>query len=151
MTRSRSAASPRTAGRVSETSLSTVRARSPRLAERGGDDLFEVHLAHHRLEDAGLQAAHVEQVAHERVQSVGFVLDRAEELVDVGLAPGDVGLAQARRRGLDPGERSSQVVGNRLQERSAQFVGLTERGGGRGFRRETHPLAQRGQFARRTR
>ena len=48
--------------------------------DRGGYHLFEVHRPEHRLQHAGLQAAHVEQVRHERGEAIGFVFDRLEEL-----------------------------------------------------------------------
>ena len=117
-----------TGGSVSETSLSTVRARSPRLAERGGHDLFEVHLAHHRFERRRLAAgscrAGCPTSALRRSASSSIV---REELVLVGLVPRDVGLAQARCRGLDRCERCPQVVRHRLQQRGAQLVRLSER------------------------
>ena len=43
--------------------------------------------------------------------------------------PGDVGLAEAVDRRLDPGERGAQVVGDGLEQGAAQLVGLGEGGG----------------------
>ena len=52
--------------------------------DRGGHDLLEVHRPQRRLQHAGLQAAHVEQVRHQRGEAVGLLLDGLEEL---GLGP----------------------------------------------------------------
>ena len=61
-------------------------------------------------------------------------------------APRDVRLPQARRRRLDGGEGSAEVVRYRLEQRGAQLVRLPERRGRRGVGREPGPLAQRGEL-----
>ena len=80
-------------------------------------------------ERAGLEPAHVEQVADERVEPVGFVVDRLEQLVRGGRVERDVLREQARRRGLDRRERRAQVVAHGREQRGAQLVGLRQRRG----------------------
>src|SRR5262245_31632162 len=104
--RSSSAASACTRGSVSSTLTSTRWARS---ASRW-NDLLETDVTHHELECPALEAAHVEQVAHERVQSVGFLVDRRQKLVGRLRRPLNVLLEQARRRRLDRRQRRSEVV-----------------------------------------
>ena len=67
----------RPAASDSETSVSTTARAFAEARERGRHDFLEVDLAHDRIDRPGLQAAHVEQVADERVEAIGFVLDRA--------------------------------------------------------------------------
>ena len=105
-----------------------------------------MHGPQQRFDDAGLEPAHVEQVPDERVQAIGLVLDRVEELRDVLVAPLDVGLAQARHRRLDRRERRPQVVGHGLQQRGAQLVRLAERRRGCRLRAEAGAFARRGQL-----
>ena len=50
---------------------------------------------------AGLEAAHVEQVADQAVEAVGLLLDGAQELRLLLGRPGDLPLAEAADRGLD--------------------------------------------------
>ena len=69
--------------------------------QRPGHDLLEPDVAEHELQRAGLQAAHVEQVADEVVEPVGLLVDRLEKLVYRVSGPDDVTLQQARDRGLD--------------------------------------------------
>ena len=71
-----------TRGSVSATSTSTRSALAPRLASAAGDDLVERRPARARdVERAGLEPAHVEQVADEVVEPVGLLVDRLQELV----------------------------------------------------------------------
>src|SRR5215475_10120703 len=78
--------------------------------DRGGDDLLETDIAHHELEGTALEAAHVEQVADERVQAVGLLVDGCQELVGRLRRPLDVLLQQARGCGLDRRQRRPQIV-----------------------------------------
>ena len=126
-TRSRSAASARTAGNVSERRTSTFAARATEARERGGHDLFECDRFEGWGEHPGVDPAHAEQVLDEACQSIGLVVDRGEEFCFVAIRPVDVGLAQARDRRLDRRERRAQIVGDRLEEGAAQVVRLRER------------------------
>ena len=73
-------------------------------------------------ERAGLEAAHVEQVADEAVEPVGLLVDGDEERSRCVVGPGDVVLEQARHRRLDRRERRAQVVATRAEQRGAQVV-----------------------------
>jgi two-component system sensor histidine kinase KdpD len=46
----------------------------------GEDDLLEADRPHDELEGTGLESAHVQQVADERVEAIGLLIDRREEL-----------------------------------------------------------------------
>ena len=128
MARSSSAASARTRGSVSSTSTST-RSAWVRPAERDGQHLVETDVAHHELERAGLQPAHVEQVADEVVEPVSALVDGLEQLPGGGGREVDVALQQAADRRLDRRQRRPQVVRHRREQRGAQLVGLRQPGG----------------------
>ena len=91
-----------------------------------------------------MQAAHVQQVADERVQPVGVVVDRGHQRRLVGLAPLHVGLAQAAGAGLDRGQRRAQVMADRRQQRGAHPVALGQRLGLRGLGPQPLPVQRRG-------
>ena len=85
ITRSSNAASPlHRRERLGDVASRRARARSPRLASAAGTTSSRCTSRTIGFDHAGLQAAHVEQVADERVEPIGFVLDRREELGDVG-------------------------------------------------------------------
>ena len=90
-----------------------------------------------------MQAAHVQQVADERVQPVGVVLDGGQQGRLVRLAPLHVGLAQAAGAGLDRGQRGAQVMADRGQQRGAHPVALGQRLGLSGL--GAQPLAVQGR------
>ena len=71
--------------------------------------------AQERLQRPGVQAAHVEQVADQRVEPVGVLLDGGQQLGLVVLGPFHVGLPQAADAGLDRGQRRAQVVADRAR------------------------------------
>ena len=119
---------PRVAA-ISGTSTVTCAAAVAEAGDRRGHDLLEADGPQGGGDGAGLDAAHVEQVDHQRGQPVGLVLDGGEELVAVLVRPVDVGLAEAAGRRLDPRQRRAQVVRHRLQQRAAQLVGLGQRRG----------------------
>ena len=96
-------------------------------AQRHRGDLVHRGRAQERLKRPGLQAAHVEQVADERVEPVGVLLDVGEQLGLVLGGPAHVGLPQARHARLDRGERRAQVVAHRAQQRGPHPVALRER------------------------
>ena len=74
------------------------------------------------VERAGLEPAHVEQVADEGVEAVGLLVDRDEELVSRLGRPFDVLLQKARHRCLDPRERRAEVVRDGREDRCAQVA-----------------------------
>ena len=88
-------------------------------------------------EHPGLEAAHVEKIRHERVQPVGFGVDRLAERLHLGRRPLDVGAQQARRSGLDVGERCAQVVRDGREQCVAQIVCLGQGRSRRGFGLQT--------------
>ena len=108
-------------------------------------------VAHHELQRAGLQPAHVEQVADEVVEPVGRLVDGLEELA---ASPSgvqvDVALQQARDRRLDRRQRRAQVVGHRREQRGAQLVRLREPVGARGVGAQRALLRPRSPPGRRT-
>ncbi len=91
--------------------------------ERGRDDLVDPHRRQADVERAGLEAAHVEKVADERVEAVRLLVDRDEELVARLGRPLHVLLEEARDRGLDPRERRAEVVRDGGEDRGAQVAG----------------------------
>ena len=120
--------------------------------ERGGDDLVDADRRQADVERAGLEPAHVEQVADERVEPVGLLVDRGEELASCLGRPVDVVLEQARHRRLDRRERRAQVVRDGGEERRAQLVGGGEAAGvGRLGLELARAASDDGELARRTR
>ena len=148
ITRSSNAASPCTGGSDSETSVSTPRARSPRLASAAGTTssrctsrtIGSITPACNRLMSSKLPTS-----ALSRSASSSIV---ARNCGDVGRAPLHVGLTQARRGGLDGSERRPQVVRHGLQQRGAQFVRLAEGRCRRGLLRQAGAFAHRRELGR---
>src|SRR5581483_10794944 len=91
-------------------------------------------------ERAGLQAAHVEQVADERVEPFRLVVDRLQQRLARGRIPLHVVGQQAGGGGPDRRERRAQVVADGGQQRGAQLVRLRERGRARRLRLQTASL-----------
>ncbi len=123
ITRSRSTASPSTGARDSDTSLSTNRARSPRLASAAGTTSSRCTSRTIGSTAPACRRLMSSRLPDERVEAIGFVLDRREELVLVLLVPRDVRLPQTRSRGLDrrrgvSGDRATPPAGARLAARS---------------------------------
>ena len=103
-------------------------------------DLVEADGERVGLHHAGLEAAHVEQVADDGVEAVGLLVDGLEE-VPLGLGgPVDVVLQQAGGRRLDGGERRAQVVGHGPQDGGAEPVALGRGGGLGGLALEPAPF-----------
>ena len=75
-----------------------VVAASGQARERPQHHLVEADPARREAQHAALDAAHVEQVAHQVGEPVGLLLDRREELVTLRVGPVDVALAQRARR-----------------------------------------------------
>ena len=73
-----------------------------------------------------MQAAHVEQVADERVEPVRVLLDGGQQVGLVGFGPLHVGLPQAADRRLDRGQRGAQVVTDRGEQRGPHPVAFGE-------------------------
>ena len=154
-TRSSRPGSARTIGMPSGTSIRrSAGASRPRSATGATSSI--VIGAQERLQRAGVQAAHVEQVADQPVEPVGVLLDGGEQRLFVGLGPGHVGLAQAADAGLDRGQRRAQVVADRGEQRGPHPVALGQRlglgglgaqpfpvEGGGGLRREAGQQARR--------
>ena len=66
--------------------------------ECGREDLLEPDRHRADLERASLDPAHVEEVPDERVEPVGLLVDRVQELAPLVVRPLDVLLEEARRR-----------------------------------------------------
>ena len=143
-TRSSSAGSAWTGG-TSSARRRPRHGRAGQAGERGGDDLLEGRRPEQGRDGAGVDAGHVEEVVDEVGEPVGLVLDRLEELGGLLRGPGDVGLAEAVDRRLDPGERGAQVVGDRLEQSAAQLVRFGEGGclGGLGVESRRSRAAER--------
>ena len=78
-------------------------------------------------ERAGLDARHVEEIAHEAAHVLGLVVDDAEELAHLGGVQA-AGIVQERAgRALDRGQRYLQLVADHGQELRPQPIQLLER------------------------
>ena len=78
-------------------------------------------------ERAGLDARHVEEIAHEAAHVLGLVVDDAEELAHLGGVQA-AGIVQERAgRALDRGQRYLQLVADHAQELRPQPIELLER------------------------
>ena len=97
--------------------------------ERLGDQLIERQGDGTKLQRAGLNPGHVEEVGDEPGQPIRLQLDQFEQLVPVGrieLAPD---LPQARNGRLDGGQRRPQIMGGRSHESAAPAIDLLEQAG----------------------
>ena len=116
-------------GRARSTAATAAGTTSPRSTGRGDGD-----------QRPGLQPRHVEQVADERVEPVGGVLDGRLELGLVLRREGHLRRAQAADRGLDAGQRGAQVVRHRREQRGAGRAVAGQRRGLAGGLLERAPL-----------
>ena len=91
-----------------------------------------------------MQAAHVEQVADQRVQPVGVLLDGGEKFGFIRRRPGHVGLPQAADRRLDRGERGAQVVADRGEQCGPHPVPFGQRLGLGGLGAQPFPVERGG-------
>ena len=95
------------------------------------DEVLDVEDLEARTERAGLDPAHVEQVADEAVEALGLEVDRPGRGATLVVGPGDLGIHQAAGRGADRGERRAQVVRHRIEERVLEGLALPgDLGGG---------------------
>ena len=97
--------------------------------QRGTDDLGDIHQIELQLDRAGFEAGHVEQIADEAVEALGLVLQGGEQLVAIALVILVGVAAQARHGAEDRGERRSQIMRDRGQERGAQPLGFGQHAG----------------------
>ncbi len=127
--RSRSTGSVRTRGSVGLDIHGHVPTAWPEARHGGGDQLVHVGALVEDVHRTGLQAAHVEQVLDQAVQSVGFVIDGLEQ--DVGLVgpEGELVREEARRRRFDRRQRGAQVMAHRGQQGRPQLIGPCQRVG----------------------
>ena len=114
---------PATRGSVSSSSMSTRVGRAAQAGERGRHDLLVADGTELEAQRSALEAAHVEQVADERVEAVALLVDGPEELEGGLLAPVDVALQEAGDRRLDRCQRAAEVVGHGPEQRHPQLVG----------------------------
>ena len=84
--------------------------------------LVEADLVDVQVHRARLDPAHVEEVRDERVEPVGTLFDRGEQLLLDVRGPVEARLTQARHGGLDRCQRSTEVVGDGCEQRGAEFV-----------------------------
>ena len=108
--------------RLVDVDVDAPRPAGPRLASAAGITSSTPTGGEADVERAGLEPAHVEQVADEGVEAVGLLVDRDEELVLLVRRPRDVVLEQARHRGLDPRERRAEVVRDRGEDRRPELA-----------------------------
>ena len=94
--------------------------------ERGRDDLVEADGSGGDLQGAGLEAAHVQQVADEPVEAVRLRIDRREEVLPVRLRPVDLVVEQRRHGRLDTGEGRAEVVRDGREDREPEVVDALE-------------------------
>ena len=126
--RSSSAGSATTGGSVSATSTSTLRAARAEAASAAGTTSSSADGAGVDVERAGLEPAHVEQVADEGVEPVGLLVDRARGTRRCApRCQSTSSLQQARDRRLDRRERRAQVVGDRCRSAVRSSFGVGER------------------------
>ena len=90
--------------------------RCPGAADRGEGDLLDTDRLELDVQRRRLQATHVEQVADDRRQPIGLLLDGLVELGDRVRRPVDVALTKAGDRRLDRRQGGAQVVGDGLQQ-----------------------------------
>ena len=106
-------------------STSTATWFTPRAQAVDGriDQLGDVGALVEDVHRAGLETAHVQEVLHQGVQTVGFVVDGLEQ--DPGLVGSELELVgeQAGRRRLDRSQRCAEVVAHSGQQRRPQLVG----------------------------
>ena len=126
--RSSSAGSTSTGGSVSGTATATWAGSCSSDAEGRRRRRPRGRRAGWRPHRAGVEAAHVEEVADEAVQPVGFGVDGLGELAALLDVPRHVGLEEARGRRLDRRQRRAEVVADGLEQRGAELVGLGQPG-----------------------
>ena len=98
--------------------------RAPRLASAAGTTSSSPTGARASSTRAGLQPAHVEQVADEGVEPVGLLVDRRRGTRRGLVGPVDVVLEEAGDRRLDRRQRRAQVVRHGGAERGPELVRL---------------------------
>ena len=81
--------------------------------QRGRNDLFEGDRTQDQFHGAGLEPAHVEQVADHAIEPVGRGLDVVEQHATIIVGEGHVGVKQSGGRRLDGGERRTEIVRDR--------------------------------------
>ena len=142
-TRSSSPGSVRTSGSSSGTDSCTAGA-AVQAAQGHRRDLVDRRRPQERLQRAGGQPAHVEQVADQRVQPVGGLLDGGQQR---GLDRAAVHCTSVCRSvltlALIDGQRRAQVVADRGEQRGAHPVALGQGLGLRGLGAQPVPV-QRG-------
>ena len=72
-----------------------------------------------------MQATGIEQVGDQAGQPIAVVIDVRQELPLLLGLPVNVGLHQARHRGLDTSQRGAQVVRDRPEQAGAQRISLS--------------------------
>ena len=122
---------------------STSRCRATSAAQRCArrpDHLRHLGRLQPRLQRAGLEPGHVEQVADEAVQPLGLVLRRLQQLGPRLRVQRRIVAAQAGDGAEDRGQRRAQVVADRGQQRRAQPLGLRQHADLVDILGQPHPL-----------
>ena len=118
------------------------RGRRAKFVQRQGYGVLQADRGGRDAEDAGLEPAHVQQVADQPGEPVQRLLGGLQQLLAVGLVELDVVAAQAGHRRLRRRQRRTQVVADRGEQRGAHPVRGGQRPGGGGLLGEPL-LAQR--------
>ena len=93
------------------------------------DNFGNVYQIELQLDRPGFEPCHVEQVANEAIEALGFAFQGGKQfiafdrVVFVDIAP------QARYGAEDRGERGSQIMRDRGQQRGTQSLGLGQHTG----------------------
>ena len=127
------------------------RGRRVQVVQRAGHDLVQPDRAREHGQRAGLQPAHVQQVADQVGEPVQRLVRGGEQLVAVLGRPVHVRRAQAGDRGLRGGQRGAQVVADRAQQRGPHPVGGRDRLGRLGLGGQPLLLQRDRRVGRRTR
>jgi hypothetical protein len=98
----------------------------PHPFQHAADDLAQDVPLALRLERPRLDARHIQQVPHQQVEVVGFVVDGGHQLGARGRVPAHLPAAQAGGGRFDRGKRRAQLVRDRGQQRRLEPVTLLQ-------------------------
>ena len=114
-------------------------------AQRLADELVHRPQLEMRLDRAGLEPGHVEQVRDDTVEPRGLFPDGGDERVVVAFLELDLVARERLRAGDDRGQRRAEIMRDRAQERRLDHVAAPERFRLERFRLERGPADGDGQ------